>query len=416
LFPERDAVLPEPGRREHLTFKANRLRGRHGWLRLTPAYSVHVVEGLVASCTSDVVVLDPFCGTGTTALVCAQQGIACHTVDINPFLVWLANVKCQLYTQDDVAAAGTTLHEALVRHGHTPAPVWMPPLHDIGKWWEPRTLLELAHIWGHIQQAAVSARARDLLSVIFCRAAIECAGVSFGHQSMSFKKRADAPEPFDDVSTEPIPATFLRVAGFVLKSATGLLANDRNQAFLGDARELASALPRVDYNLVVTSPPYPNRMSYIRELRPYMYWLGYLTTGRQAGELDWEAIGGTWGRATSNLTGWMPDREVSIPYEGFADVVARIAAHSRILSTYVAKYFQDIVIHVRAISAVLAPGARVHYVIGNSKFYDVMLHTEQIYAAIFEDQGFQNIQIERVRKRTSKKELFEYDVSARAPS
>ncbi|WP_322490103.1 hypothetical protein [Chloroflexus sp.] len=39
-------------------------------------------------------------------------------------------------------------------------------------------------------------------------------------------------------------------------------------------------------SLVITSPPYPNRMSYIRELRPYMYWLGYLNNGRDAGELD----------------------------------------------------------------------------------------------------------------------------------
>ena len=27
-------------------------------------------------------------------------------------------------------------------------------------------------------------------------------------------------------------------------------------------------------------------MSYIRELRPYMYWLGYLTDARQAGQMD----------------------------------------------------------------------------------------------------------------------------------
>ena len=35
-------------RGECLTYKANRERGRHGWLRLTPAYSVYLVEGLVA--------------------------------------------------------------------------------------------------------------------------------------------------------------------------------------------------------------------------------------------------------------------------------------------------------------------------------------------------------------------------------
>lgn len=45
-------------------------------------------------------------------------------------------------------------------------------------------------------------------------------------------------------------------------------------------------------------------MSYIRELRPYMYWLGFLNKAKEAGELDWKAIGGTWGIATSRLSCW----------------------------------------------------------------------------------------------------------------
>ncbi|MBM4047703.1 MAG: site-specific DNA-methyltransferase, partial [Planctomycetes bacterium] len=82
-----------PRRRESLTFKANLSLGRHGWLRLTPAYSRHLVEELVATLGDGDRVLDPFCGTGTTALTCAEHGIRADTVDINPFLVWLANVK-----------------------------------------------------------------------------------------------------------------------------------------------------------------------------------------------------------------------------------------------------------------------------------------------------------------------------------
>lgn len=92
------------------------------------------------------------------------------------------------------------------------------------------------------------------------------------------------------------------------------------RAFLGDSR-LLDTLPNVKYSCVITSPPYPNRMSYIRELRPYMYWLGFLCDGRQAGELDWKAIGGTWGCATSNLTHWQPESTAEIPGDGFAEMI-----------------------------------------------------------------------------------------------
>jgi hypothetical protein len=51
--------------------------------------------------------------------------------------------------------------------------------------------------------------------------------------------------------------------------------------------------------------------------------------------------------------------------------------------------------------------------VGNSRFYDVLLPTQDIYAAIFEQQGFHEVRIDILRKRTSKRELFEYLVSAR---
>ena len=46
--------------RAEYTYKHNLKHGRHGWLRLTPAYSVKVVDELIDSCDAGVRVLDPF--------------------------------------------------------------------------------------------------------------------------------------------------------------------------------------------------------------------------------------------------------------------------------------------------------------------------------------------------------------------
>ena len=119
------------------------------------------------------------------------------------------------------------------------------------------------------------------------------------------------------------------------------------------------------------------------------------------------------GVRNQQLNALVPDSNIRIPFIGFNDVITNITRHSRVLALYVAKYFEDTVQHIRFLKEVLAPNAQVHYVVGNSKFYDVMLHTEQIYAAIFQAEGFQNVNIRTIRKRTSKKELFEYVVSAR---
>src|SRR5438270_1576914 len=122
---------------EQFTHRGNLRSTRFGWLRLTPAYSVHLVSDLADHRFSRI--LDPFCGTGTTALVCAERGIPCDTTDINPFLVWLAKAKTAAYKDDEVRAfldASVRVADAIrTSSGHQ---AWVPPLHQIEKWWDAR--------------------------------------------------------------------------------------------------------------------------------------------------------------------------------------------------------------------------------------------------------------------------------------
>lgn len=83
--------------RSDYTFKYNAKQGRHGWLRLTPAYSIKLVkellqaESLFESVDKNVSILDPFCGTTTTGIVASELGYKCSLYDINPF--WFGLVR-----------------------------------------------------------------------------------------------------------------------------------------------------------------------------------------------------------------------------------------------------------------------------------------------------------------------------------
>jgi hypothetical protein len=133
--------------------------------------------------------------------------------------------------------------------------------------------------------------------------------------------------------------------------------------------------------------------------------------------MDWQAIGGTWGCATSNVGKWSPpEAGIEVPHEPFRGLVEQITERSGVLGRYVHKYFYDMVFHCRGLARVVAPGGSVHYIVGNSKFYDVLLPVEQIYADLFRAVGFVNVEVRAIRKRTSKKELFEYVVSAARPA
>ena len=93
-------------------------------------------------------------------------------------------------------------------------------------------------------------------------------------------------------------------------------------------------------------------------------------------------------------------------------MIGKISLKSPVLASYVHRYFEDMHNHFSGLNKVLKQNAKIHYIIGNSKFYDVIVPTEKIYANMLRVNGFSNIKIETLRRRSSKKELFEYLVSA----
>src|ERR1043165_7231774 len=120
---------------QRITFRGNRKHTRYGWLRLTSAYSLHLVNELLDQHTNEEsFVLDPFCGTGTTALACAERGLKCVTTDINPFLIWLTKAKTRVYSCHELEAFENTA-DVVTQAIRKPKDSfdWLPPLYQIEK-------------------------------------------------------------------------------------------------------------------------------------------------------------------------------------------------------------------------------------------------------------------------------------------
>ncbi len=403
-----------------LTFKLNRHFGRHGWLRLTPAYSVKLVAEILAAADRGIRVLDPFSGTATTPLCAAYAGSDSTGVEINPFLTWLGNAKLATYRPSCLRAAREALAKVIsqARQGDSKSVV-PPPMHNVQRWWNPEPLDFLCKFKAALEEAVPKkGPVRDLLLLVFCRLVINFSNAAFNHQSMSFKDKvatgSSQKQQGQLFKMKPDLGYSARLEGqHVLDSASDNPIGT-GRVVAGDSR-LVSVLVHGKYDLLITSPPYPNRMSYIRELRPYMYWLGYIETGRDAGELDWSAIGGTWGIATSRLADWQRSSDGFYPAY-FDTILCRISHADNksgvLLSNYVAKYFEDMWLHIRDVVQVISIGGTVHYVVGNSTFYNVVVPVERLFADMLTEAGLREVRITRIRKRNSKKELYEFDVSA----
>jgi hypothetical protein len=178
-------------RNEEFTFKYNTKLGRHGWLRLTPAYSVRVVREVMESYESRAVILDPFCGTGTTPLVLAESGHQSSAYDVNPFLVWFATAKVAQYSDCDLETIITTIENLQTVPLDDSASPWLPSIHNIHRWWSPRTLNCLGNLHHllttHYGHPASSNGPSCLPWIAFARLIIETSSAAFNHVSMSFK-------------------------------------------------------------------------------------------------------------------------------------------------------------------------------------------------------------------------------------
>jgi hypothetical protein len=394
-----------------LTFKHNRQHGRHGWLRLTPAYSVRLVEQILEGSGERAdVVFDPFSGTGTTALCAAYRGKTGVATDINPFLIWLADAKARSYDAAAIASFQHAAQFAAQSASNPGSPLSeRPALSNIERWWRPAALTFLLRLKAAIDTH--EAGDATLLKVAFCRTMMKLSNAAFNHQSMSFRAPGTAVTADE---TDALAGQFLADVSHVVEAATDDPPGTA-EYILCNARDSVAALAkwrnRVD--LLITSPPYPNRMSYIRELRPYMYWLRFLRTGRQAGELDWQAIGGTWGVATSRLADWAP-RDGFAPVGMPATLKKIRRAHAKngiLLANYVHKYFEDMLGHLGSMLPLLRSGATAHYIVGNSIFYGHMVPAQEYLAQQMAAVGLCDVRIVPIRKRNSKKGLVEFHVT-----
>jgi hypothetical protein len=441
-------------RNQHLTHKANAGVGRHGWLRLTPAYSVQLVRDHVARLPQLAVVTDPFSGSGTTALAAAEHGCVGQAADLNPFLVWLGTAKVRCYQADLIDGVLDAVPEVVRRSERLladAADLWAPRLHNIDRWWSPGSLAALKAIRRALDECCLPVAGADLLSIAFCRTLIAASNAAFNHQSMSFAVPPRAAPPVSQAL--PIIQRFAAEALSIAASAAEPLPG-AGVIVRADSRAIdAAPLDRCD--LLLTSPPYVNRMSYIRELRPYMYWLRFLDKASDAGELDWQAIGGTWGIATSRLSDWAPGDSATrtspsgnspsgngasgngasgngassdgasgdwaaLPMARELREVCGViekdgGKNGPLLSSYVAKYFFDMSEHIRSAFDAVRSGGRAAYIIGNSTFYGHLVPAQDWYAALLRATGFTDVSVTTIRKRNSNKALYEYEVSGTRP-
>jgi hypothetical protein len=399
-----------------VTFQGKLSLPIHRWYRLTPSFSPHLANDIADhfGLTADDVVLDPFSGVGTVPLCMKYRGIPAYSIEINPYLCFVSTVKTRTYRDIPTikacfdafkAAYQTALREL---PGESKAAAYLkeheqsiPGIHCPERWWTPGNLMQLVCVREVLSKLEASPHHLDLLKMGILGVLVPVSNAKYNHVSLTF---ADEPAAMHDLA-DVLNSKFRQMIEDI--EAAAILPCSEVTIYRGNSKEASKVLP-VDFKAtaVITSPPYPNRFSYARETRPHLFYFDFIEDAQAVGQLETDAIGGTWGKATSVLsTGVTPANPLIESL--LAPHTQKIDDSGSLMTSYIAKYFNDIYTHASEIAMVCADRCHLAYVIGNSKFYGHLLPSDEILASIFGHFGFELERIDRMRRRQSKTGLHE---------
>lgn len=392
----------------------------HDWYRFVLSFPPHLVRDYLASFEvgGGQVVLDPFCGTGTTLVEAKKSGISSVGLEANPMAHFAASTKIDWSPDPDallehaksiadsaieqLAQQGITdgtdndvgaLNHALLSLPSEQAKLILKdsisplPLH--------KALVLLDCLNRHRDDRF---RAHELLA--FAKTVVHSASnLHFGPEvgvSKHLKQDASVIRPWYQ-EIENIAAD--------LRAMRALPGADAH-VHLADAREIADVLPPKSVDVVITSPPYPNEKDYTRTTRLESVLLGFLNNRKELQMLKRSLLRSNTrtvyqGDDDDKWVASHPEvQRLAAEIEARRLELGKTSGFERLYGKVVTQYFGGMARHFERLKRVLRPGARLAYVVGDqASFFRVMIRTGTILADIAQRQGYEVERIDLFRTR-----------------
>ena len=405
-------------------------RAFHDWYRFVLSYPPHLVREYLEKFNADPrkhVVLDPFCGTGTTLVEAQKLGFEVAGVEGNPMAHLASRVKTNwgVETEKVEAALRRTLGEARTKLAALGVPEYgdLPLLSNGDGHYEesldphgglsedewkliPAGFISPAPLAKVVALREVIVRmrtveVRELLMLALAATIVDTAGnVGFGPEVYRKKAKQDA----------PVLEYFEKKARIMISDLEDVAESGGRvppaHVMLGDARALERTSKLAD--ILITSPPYPNEKDYTRTTRLESVLLGLVKTKAQLRATKE-------GLLRSNTRNVYKADDDDVVARNFPSIVrvseeverrrlelGKTSGWERLYHRVVLLYFGGMHRHLVSLRSVLRPGALCAYVVGDQMSY-FMIHikTGELLAEVAEHAGYEVTGIDLWRTRFS---------------
>lgn len=403
----------------------------HGWYRFVLSFPPHLVRQYLSAFDVDErdLVLDPFCGTGTTLVEAKKNGVASVGCDAHPFAALVSRVKTDWTL--DVKALRSSLRSILRRTEAVTSDQGLQALSFDALMLQDekdavRDSLQLTEDEERLLPTGFLSR-RPLRRLLILRDQIERQTASGPPEIHEFFLVALAhviangagnfafgPEIY---RTKPKPD--YDVLGHFARHADRMVAEMRaacrsdsartpSTVFKDDARVLAQVPSGI--SAVITSPPYPNEKDYTRTTRVESILLQIVTSRLSLREVkesllrsntrnvfvddtDGEEVRGF--RSIQNVCRDIEKRRIELQKDsGFERLYHKVVSH----------YFSGMRRHFRSLRPKLKTRARLAYVVGDQlSFLMVPVATARLLSEVAEAEGFRTVGCDLWRERVGTK-------------
>jgi DNA modification methylase len=362
-------------------------------------------------------VLDPFAGVATTLVEAQRRGIRSVGYEINPYAALVAQAKLHAAYVDHAAFVReigryadklTTLEDRLDGGKPVPSPSSIPPpgFRTRAEFFSPAVQRKVLHNLDYIQSID-DRRLSTLFRLAFASTMVSYSNYSY-EPSLSTRSGAGKQQITEACVAGAITEKLRQMAEDIaahqveLARLTVIPAPDvRPSSFFTGASDLQKG----SVDLVLTSPPYLNNYHYVRNTRPQLYWLGYISSPGDQLKFETESFGRYWQRVRHGpdvdlvfeLPGlsrrlkslWHVDEEKG-PYGGVG------------WAKYATTYYNDCYRMVVEFARLLRSGGSAVIVVGNTVLQGLEFRVDRDLVAIGELVGLQgHVEIVRNERQGS---------------
>ncbi len=217
------------------------------------------------------VVLDPFCGCGTTVLESILLGRTAIGIDNNEVAHLISQAKTAHYTRDDLCeiqqfladvplGMSEGLQEGVPKFS---TKIWIPDFKNLNYWFDDDAILELGRLKTLIGQ--LTARPRILALAVFSSIIVS---VSYQDSDTRYTRISRPYQPGE------VEKRFTTKLTGVIGRARKIIDCPKAEStlYLDDSRNL-SKIQSESVSLIVTSPPYLNAYDYHKYHRQRLHWI-----------------------------------------------------------------------------------------------------------------------------------------------